>query len=222
MFKITAAFCLVWATLSLIILASREGEGWDLTMQIPETAAILTTFDSFPSAVNQHGETPSFGCGHWQRSDQVRKRSLLRALRRAYVHGHTWYRGQQYTFATLQRAHPYLHYKPTQSNPLRNYNIHQKHIPTHRLRYMMWNGGGLSQHCLEEVTTWLRADGIQVALLSETRWRFENSWQSAHWHHIHSGAEQDRGAGLPFLICRNFCNPDAIRWHPIIPGGCSD
>ena len=108
MFKITAAFCLVWATLSLIILASREGEGWDLTMQIPETAAILTTFDSFPSAVNQHGETPSFGCGHWQRSDQVRKRSLLRALRRAYVHGHTWYRGQQYTFATLQRAHPYL------------------------------------------------------------------------------------------------------------------
>ena len=77
MFKITAAFCLVWATLSLIILASREGEGWDLTMQIPETAAILTTFDSFPSAVNQHGETPSFGCGHWQRSDQVRKRSLL-------------------------------------------------------------------------------------------------------------------------------------------------
>ena len=64
MFKITAAFCLVWATLSLIILASREGEGWDLTMQIPETAAILTTFDSFPSAVNQHGETPSFGCGH--------------------------------------------------------------------------------------------------------------------------------------------------------------
>lgn len=103
MFKITAAFCLVWATLSLIILASREGVGWDLTMQIPETAAILTTFNSFPSAVNQHGETPSFGCGHWQRSGQVRKRSLLRALRRAYVHGHAWYRGQQYTFA--KRAH---------------------------------------------------------------------------------------------------------------------
>ena len=44
------------------------------------------------------------------------------------------------------------------------------------LRYLSWNGSGMSSHKLDEVKQWCLGQRIQVLILTETRWQFSNEW----------------------------------------------
>jgi len=80
------------------------------------------------------------------------------------------------------------------------------------------NVGGLAQEKLHEVKIWAEQSALDVLLLSETRWNFDNEWVDATWYHLHTGTAADRADGLLFLIRRTLCSPAQIGFAAPMPG----
>ena len=161
--------------------------------------------------------------------DKTRKRSWMRACRRALRDGYSWYRGQllskcQVPTHMLDRLtstdcattrvnnpEPCL---PTQSAPT---NQNRNQTPRNRLLILQWNVGGLSSSRYHELCHWLEVQQISIALIQETRWRNAMEWQDSKWIGIHSGDAKE-SAGVMMLIRKHVISQANLAWQEIVPG----
>ena len=207
--------------LTLTMQHSR-GEGCGLAMKATEVPHPTHQFleigtkphGTRPPACESTPAGPATAFGHMS---QVTKRSLLRAYKRAQQQGMAWYRGQHYTVADLER----MGCKSTSTSPgaltsakqqdLRHCNWH--HATKRRLKMWQWNCSGLSVPKFDEVKAWLVMHQIDIAVLLETRWTYDATWQDPDWHMIHSGDGPHRGKGIAILVSRRLCNGSQLQWH---------
>ena len=179
--------------------------------------------------VKQHGQKPTtcFGTSSWPTTqNKVVKRSLRRALRRVNTHGMAWYRGQCLTNGNIQHfsggtdqlcPSPIRTPASTgQANDVRT--CHRQHAPRHRISCLMWNSGGLSNHRLDELRTWMDLHHIQIGVFPESRWTFTNEWSDSRFHYIHTGDPQHQGQGILVMIATHFCNASNLQWQELQAG----
>ena len=201
---------------------SDRGEGCTPSMGSAEASwnpFLPPTFDAKP-----HGTQPTMrDCAQMslkpKTHPKIVKRSLLRAHRRAAQTGMTWYRGKCMTpqdFAHMGLPPVAQDDRQPRSNDVAQ--CHQHNAPKRRLLCAAWNGGGLSNHRLDDLKCWLTMQRIQVAVISETRWTFQSTWSDAEWHHIHSTDPTNRGAGVLILVAKRLCNAANLRWNELVPG----
>ena len=187
------------------------GEGWDLTMQVPESAASFTRPYS-KHAEKLHGAQPPYR----QTTSKILKRSLRRAQTRAQAHGFAWYRGQMYTPAQLgQPPLPQTKQPPQRpvvtSKPNHRYN-------KHRVNFFTWNCNGLSLSKQDELLHWLNFQPIGVACIQETHRHADHEWQDPEWTCIQVGTHVKSPAGLLTLVRKRLCPSTHISWHTYIAG----
>ena len=203
------------------------GEGGGLTTETSEASEPWMNALINRSDAKQRGVQPPIGLGHDNSGETaVKKRSLKRACRRAQRDGVCWYRGKCLTVADFPRHCQQALTPPALSQPKlqrpaepQDQQICNRAQQNKRyMRYMHWNGGGLSSPKLDELKLWAHNQNIDVLALTETRWRWNNEWQDDKWLHVHTGSPADAGAGILVLISRRICHPSSLRWHEVSPG----
>lgn len=205
-----------------------EGEGCDLPTKITE--APLTWEDAFvyQYGAKPRGTQPSV-CFGTQRPpmDSVKKRSLKRAFKRAVRDGSSWYKGKCFTIRDFDpSASGFLNAQPSTPAPKRSQTpsahdqmaCNRHHQRSRYLRYMSWNGSGMSHHRLAEIALWCRNQCVDILVLTETRWQFTNEWMNDQWMFLHSGHPSQPGAGILLLVSKQLCQPCDLRWNDIVPG----
>ena len=141
---------------------------------------------------------------------QVRKRSLQRALKRAVNKGKTTYQGRPlrvWSASTpFPQQSPVKHPGPTRPGPERIQCIH-------------WNCSGLSEELKAEWFAWLRQKPeVRIFVLVETHWSFSNSYISDEWHLTHSAKAAGKGGGIMIGVKKECVDLNSIKWREIIPG----
>ena len=203
------------------------GEGCDLSTKV--TGALPTWEDALlrQSGAKHSGTQPQISFGSWPYLDVVKKRSLHRAHKRALRDGSCWYKGQCLTVADFPRqwtekliatqqpcASP-----PSTSPSLSDMTACNRRQQNRRyLRYVNWNGSGMSSHRLDELKLWCESQCTDLLILTETRWKYCNEWCDRSWIHLHSGCADQPGAGILILISRKLCDPEAVRWTEVVSG----
>ena len=108
----------------------------------------------------------------------------------------------------------HLHFKIT--------SYTSEHLPRGRLQCFPWNSGALSTSKYHELMYWLYIHRIDIAVITETHWCFEDEWSTKHWHAMHSGhcspATHDRSAGVLILVSKQLCEASQIAWTSPHPG----
>ena len=168
------------------------------------------------NAANHTGVTDT-SRGHRRQPKGCRKRSFLRAQRRAMLHGGAQYRGRWFSAAELQTRHvPPLPESEKRTAPLPQ--------PTFRLRYMSWNCGGLHTARFQELKQWLRTQppdtAPHVVMLQETWWPEDLEYSAEGWHVVHSasGLKGRNSAGVLTMISSKIATADMIRHSCVVPG----
>lgn len=60
---------------------------------------------------------------------------------------------------------------------------------------------------------------IDITVIAETRWTYENEWTDDHCHYVHTaGHPSHTGLGILCIISRRFCRADQIKWRVVQPG----
>ena len=203
------------------------GEGGDLATEITEAFPDWEQALILGSGAKQRGFQPLSGYGRNRSSEDtvIQKRSLKRAFRRAQRDGSSWYRGRCMTLSdfsfmgqTMERPAPEPAPARTGGHARDLHACNSRHQNRRFLRYLHWNGGGLSSPKLDELKTWALLQNLDVLVLTETRWKWNNEWMDAHWLHVHIGSLEDSSAGILILISRTLCTPDKVRWLDVVPG----
>ena len=70
----------------------------------------------------------------------------------------------------------------------------------------------------DALRVWLNAQNVGIAVITETRWTYENTWSDSSWHYLHTGDPNQRGAGVLIMIAASLCKQDDLRWNVAIPG----
>ena len=167
-------------------------------------------------AANHTGVTDT-SRGHRRQPKGCRKRSFLRAQRRATLHGGAQYRGRWFSAAELQTSH-----KPPQPETVKRTAALPQ--PTFRLRYMSWNCGGLHAARFQELKQWLRTQppdtAPHVVMLQETWWPEDLEYTAEGWHVVHSasGLKGRSSAGVLTMISSRLATADMIRHSCVVPG----
>ena len=202
---------------------NNRGEGRLVCVDQSETADDLQLQELIHSlVVNSHVNGPPG-------PDKTRKRSWMRACRRAYRDGYSWYRGQLLSkcqipthmldrLTTPDRAPTRVNNPetclPTPSAPT---NQNRNQTPRNRLLILQWNAGGLSSSRYHELCHWLEVQQISIALIQETRWHNTMEWQDSKWFGIHSGDAKE-SAGVMMLIRKHVISQAHLAWQEIVPG----
>ena len=149
---------------------------------------------------------------------QHRKKSYIRALKRAHLHGHTWYRGQLLTAAMMGiEETSQLMPKETSSSSLAP-NIHPPaKVRKNRLTGFCWNICSLSNYKFDILRQWMLSQHLDIMILQDTRWGFSGDWSDNNYAYIHSGSTGKTG-GTMTIIKKGFCNIDMISWRAVVPG----
>ena len=189
----------MWKWLLLVVVAfipsSPRCEGGKATWSSPR-----------PKLLNALHELIGNDPGHGPRPQ---KRSYRRALRRAQIHGGTWYRNNWITSST------YVTTKPTMRLPPPPRRL-PKTKP--RLRLLSWNTWSLTQELWQEIQDYGLAHNFDVIFLQSTCWTFSNTWMTSNFHIIHSGNEKDRHCGLLMMISKRLCEPKDISHSALVAG----
>jgi len=216
--------CCVWnCQLAPSCTGSDRSEGCTVAMDSAETSTDWTHHFIHRSDVKLHGKRPPM-CASTpveltHRASPVVKRSLQRAQKRAQRSGMAWYRGRCLTpedFLKMGMRPLNTDLPPMTPANLATCNMHN--APRKRLTCLTWNGGGLSNHRLDELKCWLVQQQIQIAAVTETRWSFCSTWSDNSWHHIHSADPDHRGSGVLILVAKTLCDANNLRWNDIVPG----
>eukprot|EP00438_Fugacium_kawagutii_P013831 Skav210622 [mRNA] locus=scaffold234:513616:521032:- [translate_table: standard] len=138
--------------------------------------------------------------------NHVAKRSLKRAIRRAFTTGEAWYKGRLYTAPAL------AHHQMTPS-----VRCPQPPVRTRGFRVFNWNCGGLRMENWDFLQQWLRQNPYDLVCLQETHWSLTQEWQVPGYWCVHSGTSGYRG-GLLTLVSKRLCHQTQISWADIIPG----
>eukprot|EP00435_Cladocopium_sp_Y103_P006689 s2221_g2.t1 len=196
----------------------RQGEG---CCSATAAAGATQWMNVFVHASANGGYPPTLGCGpsfEKPALSAVQKRSYVRAGARALQHGATWYKGKMVTVDSFPR-----HMIERLSRKSTTSSSHVKaagrvHVPHRRFSLMQWNPGGLSQGSFLELRVWLRANPVDIVVLSETRWSFSATWHDQQWSYVHT-AERDTGSGgILVMIHRRIIHPDQIGFLEQIEG----
>eukprot|EP00435_Cladocopium_sp_Y103_P007029 s1036_g2.t1 len=206
--------------LFLQMIAGCRGEGCTLAMQGAEVSPSLDTHWLRGSDTKPHGMRPPRCSGTQTRlaaldlTSKVKKRSLLRAYRRAQNQGYSWYRRQYLSVNDYEAMGCQLPTPAPVPSPSRDWQLcSQHHSPKRRLIAWQWNCGGITAARLDEVCAWLFINKVDVAVLVETRWQFTATWSDKDWHFIHSGEGPGKCKGLLILISTTLCSHGAIQWQ---------
>ena len=77
-------------------------------------------------------------------------------------------------------------------------------------------------HQHQELLRYLHQQQVDIALISETHWKYTNEWSTQHWHAIHTCSDTscsfEKASGLLMLIAKKCCQAHQISWHAIAPG----
>ena len=153
----------------------------------------------------------------------IKKRGLKRAFRRMDKWGHTWYKGQLWTKPQQCTSVGFdqTHYDSPDSTPPQTAQP-REHVPRGRLQIFHWNAGALSQSKYNEVLHWCSLNWIDIVVLTETHWTFEDEWTTEHYHLIHSGSSTpaafDRSSGILIAISKKLCDAYQIAWTSLMSG----
>ena len=135
---------------------------------------------------------------------KIKKRSLLRAIRRAQEGQDSYYKGKRLT------CDPQYNYTKMATTPA---------SPAPRLHILSWNCSGLTQVLFEELKLHLRLHPcIQVVCLQETHRAFLNEWTADGWTFIHSAAAKAHQGGVLLGFRDTFCSKESLRWQEVHPG----
>ena len=217
-------FCGFWSCQTAYsCTGSNRSEGCTSAMGSAEMSTDWTQLFIEQHDMKQHGTRPPM-CARTPvvlnpKASPVVKRSLHRAQRRAAKSGMTWYRGRCLVPADfLKMGMQPIETALPQGNPAHLAACNMHNTPRKRLTCMTWNGGGLSNHRLDELKQWLFQQHIQIAVVTETRWSFDSTWSDGSWHHVHSTDPNHRGSGVLILVAKALCDANCLRWNAIIPG----
>ena len=149
---------------------------------------------------------------------QPKKKAYIRALKRAQLHGHTWYKGQLFTAAMFgtEQLHAPLDDQGHHTRQKLNVAPPAK-VRKNRLTGFSWNICSLSSFKFDILRQWMCSQHLDVLFLQDTRWGFSGDWQDSHFAYIHSGSKGKTG-GLMAIIRKNFCPIDRISWRETLPG----
>ena len=149
---------------------------------------------------------------------QHRKKSYIRALKRAHLHGHTWHRGRLLTAAMLgidetpqPRPQDTLSSSQTPNTPP------PAKVRKNRLTGFCWNICSLSNYKFDILRQWMLSQHLDIMILQDTRWGFSGDWSDKHYAYIHSGSTGKTG-GMMTIIRKGFCDLDRISWRAVVPG----
>ena len=149
---------------------------------------------------------------------QHRKKSYIRALKRAHLHGHTWYRGQLLTAAMMgiEDTSQLMPTKTSSSSLAPNIHPPAK-VRKNRLTGFCWNICSLSNYKFDILRQWMLSQHLDIMILQDTRWGFSGDWSDNNYAYIHSGSTGKTG-GTMTIIKKGFCNIDMISWRAVVPG----
>ena len=185
--------------------ATRSGEAF-MNFATQDT---FTAKPSGPGSTHQRLDN----CQHFPK-----KKSYIRALKRAQLHGHTWYKGKLYT-AQMLGVTPLPWQAPETPTP--SLGPQNSSPPAtlrkNRLQGLSWNIGSLSTYKFDILRQWMHQQQLDLLQLQDTRWGFTGDWTDSSFAYIHSGS-QDRAGGLLTIIRKAFCPPDRISWREVTPG----
>lgn len=72
---------------------------------------------------------------------------------------------------------------------------------------------------LDALKVWMLNQHIDITVIAETRWTYENEWTDDHFHYVHTaGHPSHTGLGILCVISRRFCRADQIKWRVVQPG----
>ena len=88
-----------------------------------------------------------------------------------------------------------------------------------RIKYAVWNCGGLSAHLNAGILCWARQEGVDVLLLlQETHWSQAMEWQDENWCYVRSAAKKPRTGGVMAVLSRRSVDAGTLRWNELVPG----
>jgi len=219
-----AHWCILLFGFFIMFWQSGWSEGCSFAMEGAGTS--WTPFENLHHEhdVKEHGMQPQrcygtqFGSKTPQHS-QVVKRSLKRAQRRASQTGLAWYKGRCYTSSDfLRMGMPPIFESTPHARRSDIAQSHHLHRPKKRVTCFHWNGGGMAVEKFDALRVWLRDQNVGIAVITETRWTYENTWSDSSWHYLHTGDPNQRGAGVLIMIAASLCKQDDLRWNVAIPG----
>lgn len=200
-----------------------EGCSWTMT-----TAGVSD--DWTPQHLLQH-DTKAHGTRPEARPDilawfpaqkPVVKRSIKRAFARSMRDGVSWYRGKCLTPNDFPKT-LHANYKPSilpdpmhESKTLMQCN--RTHQDARRFRLVQWNAGGLALHRLDALKVWMINQHIDIMVVAETRWTYENEWADDNFLFVHTGHQSHVGMGILCIMSRKLCRPDQLKWRVVQPG----
>ena len=196
------------------------GEGWNTVAGVPR-AGTTDECEFFQTAAKTCDILPLVSTSSPSRLPvrSIHKRSFKRACRRALQHGFAWYHGRSMSLSEFPEA---LKQSLRTAGTCTNLGSQQPPTgamtPAKRIKVFHWNPSGLTKWKLDEIVQWLDINQLDLAVLSETHWRFNNSWNLGQWHVVHSGHELDRTGGVMILVRRSFCNANHISWQSVVDG----
>ena len=152
---------------------------------------------------------PVYPCTISPDLSRARKRSFIRAVRRADSQGQAWYKGRWFTLNALKEQ-----YQGQQKDKFfqRPPKVHS----SKRLRVLSMNVGGLSTDAYDELlhklNSMAKTDRPHIVLVQETHWAMSMDYQTPGWLCVHSAhEEQPRAAGLLILISDALIGMHDIR-----------
>ena len=80
------------------------------------------------------------------------------------------------------------------------------------------NVGGLHSSRLHEIVLWAQTHGIDLIVLTETRWSFAQDWTLPDWYLSHSGTPSDRADGILMLVNKRVCSESQLGFVEVLPG----
>ena len=137
----------------------------------------------------------------------VRKRSFLRACRRALRFGHTMYKGRP----LRQNQVPSEITAPVIQTGTAN-------TCNKGLRTFMWNCGGLGGGLYEELMVYLDSSDLDIAVILETRWSKDLEYSTDRWHMVHSAPGAKDHGGILIAVNQRLCPSHKLQLQMHIPG----
>ena len=165
------------------------------------------------SATKDHGMEPRLVLGPTCYAKTPRKRSYVRALRRASKFGFTWHKGR------LIKGPPAAtdeHFNNTSLDSSCNTTPSRNHLRK-RLTCFSWNSSGLATAKYDFVMQWLTNNPVDLAFVQETHWNLDSEWSHPAFFCHHSG-HSGHQAGLLCLVSKRLCSMDRITSRVVIPG----
>ena len=159
----------------------------------------------------------------YSRTYQVRKRAMLRAIARAKKHPErgTWYRNRWHSLQTLVGNYRSLPTRvvDTESRPRTCAKLSPN---SRRFRTFTYNVGGLSTDAYDELMVWASSEqclrDYDALVLTETRWKSFQEFESPGWYAISTGASSDKSAGILILVRRTLCASSLLQSNIVVPG----